>query len=153
MTLPLSLFLLQTATLEVVIPPDIINEETSGDMMVPEGGSAKLVCRARGHPKPRIIWRREDGRDIIARNGSHSKNKGKREREREREMQLKCVSVTASCQSLLAALSVEGEMLTLSKVTRSEMGAYMCIASNGVPPTVSKRMKLQVHCEYEPNLA
>lgn len=83
MTLPLSLFLLQTATLEVVIPPDIINEETSGDMMVPEGGSAKLVCRARGHPKPRIIWRREDGRDIIARNGSHSKNKGKREREGE----------------------------------------------------------------------
>lgn len=70
---------MQTATLEVVIPPDIINEETSGDMMVPEGGSAKLVCRARGHPKPRIIWRREDGRDIIARNGSHSKNKGKRE--------------------------------------------------------------------------
>lgn len=43
-------------------------------------------------------------------------------------------------------------MLTLSKVTRSEMGAYMCIASNGVPPTVSKRMKLQVHCEYESNL-
>ncbi|TMW46573.1 hypothetical protein DOY81_008347 [Sarcophaga bullata] len=84
---------MQTAVLEVVIPPDIINEETSGDMMVPEGGSAKLVCRARGHPKPRITWR---------------------------------------------PLAVEGEMLTLSKVTRSEMGAYMCIASNGVPPSVSK---------------
>ncbi|EDV92012.1 GH24280 [Drosophila grimshawi] len=109
---------MQTAVLEVVIPPDIVNEETSGDMMVPEGGSAKLVCRARGHPKPRITWRREDGRDIIARNGAHQKTK---------------------------AISVEGEMLTLSKVTRSEMGAYMCIASNGVPPTVSKRMKLQVH--------
>uniref|UniRef100_A0A1I8P3U6 Ig-like domain-containing protein n=1 Tax=Stomoxys calcitrans TaxID=35570 RepID=A0A1I8P3U6_STOCA len=109
---------MQTAVLEVVIPPDIINEETSGDMMVPEGGSAKLVCRARGHPKPRITWRREDGREIIARNGAHQKTK---------------------------ALAVEGEMLTLSKVTRSEMGAYMCIASNGVPPSVSKRMKLQVH--------
>nr|XP_032296382.1 neurotrimin isoform X4 [Drosophila virilis] len=109
---------MQTATLEVVIPPDIINEETSGDMMVPEGGSAKLVCRARGHPKPKITWRREDGREIIARNGVHQKTK---------------------------AILVEGEMLTLSKVTRSEMGAYMCIASNGVPPTVSKRMKLQVH--------
>lgn len=70
-------FRLQTATLEVVIPPDIINEETSGDMMVPEGGSAKLVCRARGHPKPKITWRREDGREIIARNGSHQKTKGK----------------------------------------------------------------------------
>ncbi|XP_017029950.1 protein CEPU-1 isoform X2 [Drosophila kikkawai] len=109
---------MQTATLEVVIPPDIINEETSGDMMVPEGGSAKLVCRARGHPKPKITWRREDGREIIARNGNHQKTK---------------------------ALYVEGEMLVLSKVTRSEMGAYLCIASNGVPPTVSKRMKLQVH--------
>ncbi|XP_037937108.1 lachesin-like [Teleopsis dalmanni] len=108
----------RTATLEVVIPPDIIMEETSGDMMVPEGGSAKLVCRARGHPKPKITWRREDGREIIARNGAHQKTK---------------------------ALAVEGEMLTLSKVTRSEMGAYMCIASNGVPPSVSKRMKLQVH--------
>ncbi|XP_053699262.1 leucine-rich repeats and immunoglobulin-like domains protein 2 [Sabethes cyaneus] len=109
---------MQTAFLEVVIPPDIIYEETSGDMMVPEGGSAKLVCKARGYPKPKIIWRREDGREIIARNGTHGKMK---------------------------ATVVEGEMLSLTKVTRSEMGAYMCIASNGVPPSVSKRMKLQVH--------
>ncbi|XP_058442842.1 lachesin isoform X2 [Malaya genurostris] len=109
---------MQTAFLEVVIPPDVIYEETSGDMMVPEGGSAKLVCKARGYPKPKIIWRREDGREIIARNGTHGKMK---------------------------ATIVEGEMLSLTKVTRSEMGAYMCIASNGVPPSVSKRMKLQVH--------
>lgn len=46
------------------------------------------------------------------------------------------------------ALVVEGEMLWLSKVTRSEMGAYLCIASNAVPPSVSKRIKLQVHCKY-----
>jgi hypothetical protein len=38
-------------------------------------------------------------------------------------------------------------VLSLSKITRSEMGAYLCIASNGVPPSVSKRMKVQVHCE------
>lgn len=44
--------------------------------------------------------------------------------------------------------SVEGEMLTLTKVTRSEMGAYLCIAANGVPPSVSKRMMLHVHCKY-----
>ncbi|ETN67609.1 lachesin [Anopheles darlingi] len=108
----------QTAFLEVVIPPDIIYEETSGDMMVPEGGSAKLICKARGYPKPKIVWRREDGREIIARNGTHGKMK---------------------------ATIVEGEILSLTKVTRSEMGAYMCIASNGVPPSVSKRLKLQVH--------
>lgn len=31
-------------------------EETSGDMMVPEGSSAKLICKARGFPKPKITW-------------------------------------------------------------------------------------------------
>lgn len=36
-----------------MIPPDIIYEETSGDMMVPEGSSAKLICKARGFPKPK----------------------------------------------------------------------------------------------------
>ena len=24
-----------------------------------------LVCRAKGHPTPRITWRREDGQDIV----------------------------------------------------------------------------------------
>lgn len=110
---------MQTAFLEVVIPPDIIYEETSGDMMVPEGGSAKLVCKARGYPKPRIVWRREDGGAIVTRGTPNGK--------------------------VEKMVAVEGEMLTLSKVTRSEMGAYLCIAANGVPPTVSKRMMLHVH--------
>lgn len=48
----------------------------------------------------------------------------------------------------IAELSAEGETLTLSKVTRGEMGVYLCIASNGVPPSVSKRMMLHVHCKY-----
>lgn len=60
----------------MVIPPDIIYEETSGDMMVPEGGSAKLVCKARGYPPPKILWRREDGGDIISRSGPQGKTKG-----------------------------------------------------------------------------
>ncbi|XP_078048531.1 lachesin [Augochlora pura] len=109
----------QIAFLEVVIPPDIISEETSNDLMVPEGASAKLVCKARGYPKPEIVWKREDGTEIISRDGlSGGKTK---------------------------MPNAQGETLTLSKVTRSEMGAYLCIASNGVPPSVSKRMMLHVH--------
>nr|CAH7760257.1 unnamed protein product [Callosobruchus chinensis] len=36
----------------------------------------------------------------------------------------------------------EGERLDLIKISRLDMGAYLCIASNGVPPTVSKRIKV-----------
>ncbi|XP_043281967.1 lachesin-like [Venturia canescens] len=42
----------------------------------------------------------------------------------------------------------DGEQLNLTKITRSEMGAYLCIAKNGVPPTVSKRITVEV--EFSP---
>ncbi|XP_054267034.1 neurotrimin-like [Macrosteles quadrilineatus] len=41
--------------------------------------------------------------------------------------------------------TVEGSMLNISRVNRLHMGAYLCIASNGVPPSVSKRIMLTVH--------
>lgn len=47
-----------------------------------------------------------------------------------------------------AVTSFGGEMLKLTKLSRSEMGSYLCIASNGVPPSVSKRISLSIHCEY-----
>lgn len=40
-----------------------------------------------------------------------------------------------------------GEELKLTKISRNEMGVYLCIASNGVPPAVSKRIYINVHCE------
>ena len=41
-----------------------------------------------------------------------------------------------------------GEALQLHKVRRKDMGAFMCIASNNVPPTVSRRVSLSVNCKY-----
>lgn len=41
----------------------------------------------------------------------------------------------------------DGEVLPLTKVSRNEMGAYLCIATNGVPPSVSKRIILDVECK------
>ncbi|XP_026320045.1 lachesin-like isoform X2 [Hyposmocoma kahamanoa] len=38
----------------------------------------------------------------------------------------------------------EGEVLDMARISRLDMGAYLCIASNGVPPTVSKRVKVSV---------
>ncbi|XP_020706786.1 lachesin-like [Athalia rosae] len=41
--------------------------------------------------------------------------------------------------------STEGPELEILRVSRRHMGPYLCIASNGVPPTVSKRIVLIVH--------
>ncbi|XP_021923928.1 neurotrimin-like isoform X2 [Zootermopsis nevadensis] len=41
--------------------------------------------------------------------------------------------------------SVEGPVFNITRVNRLHMGPYLCIASNGVPPTVSKRIMLIVH--------
>ncbi|XP_041975562.1 lachesin-like [Aricia agestis] len=108
----------QMGNLEVVIPPDFVPEETSGDTMVPEGGTARVSCKARGIPPPRVMWKREDGQDIVVRDNMGTKTK---------------------------VLTYQGEVLKLSKISRSEMGTYLCIAGNGVPPTVSKRIHISVH--------
>jgi hypothetical protein len=62
--------------LDVVVPPDIINEDTSGDVMVPEGGTVKLTCRARGYPVPHVLWRREDNIDLVIKEPTGVKTKG-----------------------------------------------------------------------------
>ena len=41
---------------------------------------------------------------------------------------------------------VDGPVLELHKVRRSEAGSYLCIASNGHPPTVSRRVQLDIKC-------
>lgn len=48
----------------------------------------------------------------------------------------------------VAVMSVEGQNYTIPRVTREHMGAYLCIASNGVPPSISKRISLTVECKY-----
>ncbi|KAK7788319.1 hypothetical protein R5R35_007343 [Gryllus longicercus] len=46
---------------------------------------------------------------------------------------------------------VDGEVLQITKVSRLHMGAYLCIASNGVPPSISKRVVLRV--QFPPMLS
>lgn len=49
------------------------------------------------------------------------------------------------------ANTINGSSFSISRVDRLNMGAYLCIASNGIPPTVSKRVMLIVHCKYTKN--
>lgn len=44
--------------------------------MIQEGGTVKLKCRARGYPSPHIVWKREEGAEIIIRELNGNKKKG-----------------------------------------------------------------------------
>ncbi|KAK8385617.1 hypothetical protein O3P69_016413 [Scylla paramamosain] len=109
----------QVGCIKVHVPPDIINEQTSSDTTVNEGESVTLRCVAEGLPRPEIKWKREDGRRITLRSPPRDVSK---------EVE-----------------SVPGNNLTLESVSRKQMGAYLCIASNKVPPSISKRIIVNVN--------
>ncbi len=46
------------------VPPQIIDKETSTDLVVKEGSNVTLHCKAKGHPEPYVMWRREDNTEI-----------------------------------------------------------------------------------------
>lgn len=48
------------------VPPDIVDVQTSHDMMVQEGDNVTLRCGAIGSPSPTIEWRREKGKPILS---------------------------------------------------------------------------------------
>ncbi len=50
---------MQTAFMEVVVPPQISDKMSTQDVSVAEGGSAKFICAANGHPMPSITWRKQ----------------------------------------------------------------------------------------------
>jgi len=65
---------LQMGYLEVVIPPDILSEESSEDGVALEGSNLQMKCKATGLPDPTVVWRREDSKNIILRaDGSRDK--------------------------------------------------------------------------------
>ncbi|XP_050313799.1 lachesin-like [Anthonomus grandis grandis] len=110
----------QMGILNVVIPPDILpdNESAEGSGMAVEGGNIRLRCKGTGVPEPTVSWKRQDGKNIVLR------HEGGREK---------------------VVKSFDGEVLTLTNVQRQDMGIYLCIAKNGVPPLVSKRFEVVVH--------
>ncbi|XP_076332487.1 lachesin-like [Tachypleus tridentatus] len=113
----------QVGYLDVLVPPDIIVDESTSDVVTREGTNVTLTCKAKGYPEPNITWRREDDEPIPLILGIGKK---------------------------LISSSYDGEDLNITRVTRVHMGAYLCIASNGVQPSVSRRMLL--HVQFPPVL-
>ena len=48
------------------------------------------------------------------------------------------------CSGRYLDMVMDQQLISLTSVTRRDSGAYLCIASNGVPPAVSRRMMLDV---------
>ena len=120
-------------------------------MNIRENYNASLTCKASGIPDPEIIWKREDGRKIILK---RKKKEGKRGKKK-KIMKSICMSLFQNYFILnptcvTEKTEVRGEVLDLIRISRTEMGAYLCIANNSVQPAVSKRIILNVDCKLKP---
>lgn len=98
-----------------------------------DGANVTLKCKATGSPEPSIRWKRDDNSKIKF-NGTYG----------ESSVFLTNINIL---NVFFTVSDVEGEVLEMHKVGRLEMGAYLCIASNGIPPSLSKRIKLDVDCK------
>ena len=97
------------------MPPTIVQTGQAQNMVVREGDNVTLSCDASGYPPPHIVWRREDGDDIL---------------------------LAGKKLNIL-----EGPKLRLEKISRLNMGDYLCVASNGIPPSASNRFSIKVQCK------
>ncbi|GIX73258.1 lachesin-like protein [Caerostris extrusa] len=54
----------QLGYLDVKVPPAFIDTSTSSDTVIEERSKLSLRCEASGDPKPNVLWRREDNKEI-----------------------------------------------------------------------------------------
>ncbi|EAT42742.1 AAEL005765-PA [Aedes aegypti] len=104
----------QMGYLNVVVPPDILDHQTSQDMTVKEGSNVTLTCAATGVPEPTIVWKRVG------------------------------IEGTLSIVEHSGATTHDGSVLNIFSIQRHNAGEYHCVASNGVRPSMSKRIMVTV---------
>ncbi len=110
--------------------------------------ASSLLLQAKGSPKPKLRWRRADGEMIRYKGGMGQRclfflNSQKN------EMRVTPLLFLNVCPTTPSVVSVEGNSLAIPSATRVHIGTYYCIASNGVPPTKSKSIRLRVQCEKD----
>ena len=132
------------------VPPDIVDEESSSDTLANEGMRVLMNCKARGNPAPVISWKRQDEKPMRLCNSGAQAGSVTAEPECKEGTAFVLNNINGFFLHLFAKSSVlvhHGSELELPQVSRYDSGIYYCIASNGVPPTVSKRVRLYVDCE------
>ncbi|XP_064105890.1 lachesin-like isoform X1 [Macrobrachium nipponense] len=110
----------QTGYLQVVVPPNIVDKVSS---------------------KSNIVVREKDNVTLVCRGEGFPLPQIKWRREDGQPIE------TSDGRKVH---QMDGPNLVLRQVSRTHMGAYLCIATNGVPPSVSKRITLDV--EFAPQM-
>lgn len=122
------------------MPPNIDDSLSSSDVIVREGSNVTLRCRASGSPTPVVKWKRDSMEKIAINKSLIGKSTS--------FIPTSKILFQFSHFSTFSVSEWDGDTLEISRISRLDMGAYLCIASNGVPPTVSKRIKVSVDCKY-----
>ncbi len=152
----------QLGCIQVQVPPNIVDDENN-DVSVNEGDNVTLTCKATGKPVPRIVWRREDGQNLIT--NKHKWNTTNVISNSDNLQQNSVSSNEERVQGIWQFQSIfdyqdfwtcslfyrnksgrwkRRETATVSSYTRQMMAVF---ASNDVPPIVSKRVALNVNCK------
>ena len=152
----------QLASLDVMVPPDIDNNKSSDDIILKTGETANLECRANGYPAPTISWIRD--KKFPAQNAKTRdtiKTKDPETGVIRYCMYRSIISFyvnfyTSYIQTTILLIinciffhlveSYNGPILSIPRVTPDDLGAYLCIAKNGVQPSMSKRVVVYVQC-------
>ena len=147
------------ASLDVMVPPDIDNNKSSDDIILKTGETANLECRANGYPAPTISWIRD--KKFQAQNAKTRDTIKTKDPETGvirycmyRSIISFYVNFLHRISKLLYYLlssfylveSYNGPILSIPRVTPDDLGAYLCIAKNGVQPSMSKRVVVYVQC-------
>uniref|UniRef100_A0A182J5M1 Uncharacterized protein n=1 Tax=Anopheles atroparvus TaxID=41427 RepID=A0A182J5M1_ANOAO len=155
-----------SGNLDVVVPPDILNEHEPNTLeggVVNEAGNVQLVCQATGVPEPTVQWRRENGKDIVVRTEGREKQVVKLvEGERHGRLSLHCLERGSALRMKL----YEGEKYTISEeklkaytwqlnltvknLHKGDFGPYICSSINALGKSDARIRLQELHLPPKP---
>lgn len=119
------------------VPPNIDDAHTSTDVVVREGANVTLKCRANGSPPPTIRWWVKCKHEIYSKVSNNNIVKVIMLIILKTLLLVRCLVVCRkrddnmkiNINRSLAVTEWENETLELTKVSRVDIAAYLCIAS------------------------
>ena len=96
-----------------------MREPATGEVIVRQGTTVSLECKANGNPVPQVSWIKIDHSHRRKHKKIHNKD-----------------------------LTNNGMILTLRNIDRRDSGTYNCTADNGVAPQAHSMMDVKVLCKF-----